>query len=143
MAAIKEAGQTITFCGVNAHFQNAVAERRIRALQDQARTMLIHAQHRWPCPRQLMLISGLMLSGLQMKFITPQPLWEEKISSHHLSCLPSLKSLLTSITFNLLDVLSLSLTTRCNLERSFPSGRSDQGWVSTWECQCSMQGVWL
>ena len=48
MAAIKEAGQTITFCGVNAHFQNAVAERRIRTLQDQARTMLIHAQHRWP-----------------------------------------------------------------------------------------------
>jgi hypothetical protein len=39
--------QTITFCGVNAHFQNAVAERRIRTLQDQARTMLIHAQHRW------------------------------------------------------------------------------------------------
>ena len=48
MAAVKEAGQTITFCGVNAHFQNAVAERRIRTLQDQARTMLIHAQHRWP-----------------------------------------------------------------------------------------------
>jgi hypothetical protein len=48
MEAVKEAGQTITFCGVNAHFQNAVAERRIRTLQDQARTMLIHAQHRWP-----------------------------------------------------------------------------------------------
>lgn len=48
MAAIKDSGQTITFCGVNAHFQNAVAERRIRTLQDQARTMLIHAQHRWP-----------------------------------------------------------------------------------------------
>ncbi len=48
IAAIKEAGQTITFCGVNAHVQNAVVERRIRALQGQARTMLIHAQHRWP-----------------------------------------------------------------------------------------------
>ena len=48
MESIKESGQTITFCGVNAHFQNAVAERRIRTLQDQARTMLIHAQHRWP-----------------------------------------------------------------------------------------------
>jgi hypothetical protein len=48
MKAIKDAGQTITFCGVNAHFQNGVAERRIRSLQDQARTMLIHAQHRWP-----------------------------------------------------------------------------------------------
>ncbi len=35
-------------CGVNAHFQNGVAERRIWSLQDQTRTMLIYAQHRWP-----------------------------------------------------------------------------------------------
>jgi hypothetical protein len=48
MQAIKDAGQTITFCGVSAHFQNGVAKRRIRSLQDQARTMFIHAQHRWP-----------------------------------------------------------------------------------------------
>ena len=27
MAAVKESGQSINFCGVNAHFQNAVAER--------------------------------------------------------------------------------------------------------------------
>ena len=39
--------QTLKYCGVNAHFQNAVAERRIRLLQDQARTMLLHAKHRW------------------------------------------------------------------------------------------------
>jgi hypothetical protein len=47
MAAIKESGQTITFCGVNAHFQNAVVKRRIKTLHDQARTMLIHAQYWW------------------------------------------------------------------------------------------------
>jgi hypothetical protein len=40
--------QTNSFCGVNAHFQNGIAERRIRELQDQARTMLIHANRRWP-----------------------------------------------------------------------------------------------
>ena len=40
--------QTLSFCGVNAHFQNGVAERRIRELQDHARTMLIHASRRWP-----------------------------------------------------------------------------------------------
>jgi hypothetical protein len=33
---------------VNAHFQNGIAERRIRELQDQARTNLVFAQHRWP-----------------------------------------------------------------------------------------------
>ena len=41
--AVAQKGQSLTFCGVNAHFQNGVAERRIRELQDHARTMLIHA----------------------------------------------------------------------------------------------------
>jgi Reverse transcriptase (RNA-dependent DNA polymerase) len=41
-------GQGLTFAGVNAHHQNGKAERRIRELQDMARTMLIHAKHRWP-----------------------------------------------------------------------------------------------
>jgi hypothetical protein len=40
--------QTISFSGVNAHFQNAVAERCIQHLQDSACTMLVHARHRWP-----------------------------------------------------------------------------------------------
>ena len=49
VADAHEIGQTLRYCGVNAHFQNAVAERRIfRLLQDQARTMLLHAKHRWP-----------------------------------------------------------------------------------------------
>ena len=41
-------GQTLSFCGVNAHFQNGIAERKIRDLQDRARTMIVHAKHRWP-----------------------------------------------------------------------------------------------
>ena len=41
-------GKTISFSGVNAHFQNGRSEKRIRDLQDQARTTLIHAKHRWP-----------------------------------------------------------------------------------------------
>jgi hypothetical protein len=45
---IMDSRQTLSFCGVNAHFQNSVAERRIRQLQDLARTMLIHASRRWP-----------------------------------------------------------------------------------------------
>jgi hypothetical protein len=44
----KEKQQMISFSGVNAHFQNALAEKRIRDLQDSARTMLVHAKHRWP-----------------------------------------------------------------------------------------------
>jgi len=44
----KKQGQGLTFAGVNAHHQNGVAERKIRELQDMARTMLIHANSRWP-----------------------------------------------------------------------------------------------
>ncbi len=48
MAHVATMGQTISFCGVNAHFQNGKAERRIRTLQDIARTQLLHAIRKWP-----------------------------------------------------------------------------------------------
>jgi len=40
--------QGLTFAGVNAHFQNGVAEQRIRAIQELARAQLFHANSRWP-----------------------------------------------------------------------------------------------
>ena len=45
-ADVDERGQTISYCGVNAHFQNGIAEKRIRDVQDLARTMTIHSRHR-------------------------------------------------------------------------------------------------
>ena len=44
----KSSGQALTFAGVNAHHQNGIAERRIRELQELARTSLVHAHRRWP-----------------------------------------------------------------------------------------------
>ena len=46
--AVQTAHQTMTFCGVNAHHQNGVAERMIKELSEGARTSLLHAMHRWP-----------------------------------------------------------------------------------------------
>ena len=48
VTACCEKGQPLTFAGVNAHHQNGIAERRIPTLQELTRTMLIHANHRWP-----------------------------------------------------------------------------------------------
>mgnify|MGYP006201056313 CR=1 FL=1 len=35
--------QRLTFCGVNAHFQNGIAEKAIRDLSESARKQLLHA----------------------------------------------------------------------------------------------------
>ncbi len=35
--------QVITYCRVNAHWQNGIAERNIRTIVERARTMLLHA----------------------------------------------------------------------------------------------------
>jgi hypothetical protein len=36
--------QRLTFCGVNAHFQNGIAEKAIRDLRESARKQLLHAR---------------------------------------------------------------------------------------------------
>ena len=41
-------GQPISYCGVNAHWQNGIAEKRIRDLRESARKQLFHAISKWP-----------------------------------------------------------------------------------------------
>ena len=46
--SIQKSGQSLSFCGVNAHHQNGKAENRIKDITTGARTALLHASHRWP-----------------------------------------------------------------------------------------------
>ena len=45
---IQRKDQMISYCGVNTHWQNGIAERMIRTLRETARTQLLHAIERWP-----------------------------------------------------------------------------------------------
>jgi hypothetical protein len=39
--------QTISFCGMGAHHQNSIAEKKIQDLQENVRTIVLHASLRW------------------------------------------------------------------------------------------------
>ena len=39
--------QGLTYCGVNAHFQNGIAEKKISDLQEQTRMMILHGLRKW------------------------------------------------------------------------------------------------
>jgi hypothetical protein len=54
-SACKQAQQRLTFCGINAHFQNGIAEKAIRNLSKSARKQLLHARQRWPAATHLSL----------------------------------------------------------------------------------------
>ena len=45
--------QGLSYCGVNGHFQNGIAECRIRDLQEQTRTSMLYAMNKW---KRLILI---------------------------------------------------------------------------------------
>ena len=44
---VSDNNQTISYCGVGAHFQNGIVEADIKQLTEKARTMLIHVKHLW------------------------------------------------------------------------------------------------
>ena len=48
LAAVKDEKQTVLYCGVNAHHQNGIAEKKIRDSQESARKMVLFAKSKWP-----------------------------------------------------------------------------------------------
>jgi hypothetical protein len=71
MNAVKKQQQTISFCGVNVHFQNGIAEKIILDLQEQAHTMLLHAKSRWPKVISIHLWPYALRSSNQLRQVTP------------------------------------------------------------------------
>ena len=63
---IKDKGQVITFSGVGAHHQNAVAERAIKTVTYWARAMMLHAVIHWPTEADLELWPFAMKHAVYM-----------------------------------------------------------------------------
>ena len=59
MAGAAQKGQTISFCGVNAHHQNGLAEKAMRDLQEQARKA--YSMQRLGDHRLFILCYGIVL----------------------------------------------------------------------------------
>jgi hypothetical protein len=71
MNAVKKQQHIISFCGVNAHFQNGIAEKRIRDLHEQAHTMLLHDKSRWPKVVSVHFWPYALRSANQLRQVTP------------------------------------------------------------------------
>ena len=119
--ACKDNNQGIAYCGVNAHFQNSIAEKRIQDLREQARTMLL-----------LWCISGLECCQWhyghtlykQPTRCAMQPLWKIK-PKHQWSYLPKWQSPQSSSISTHLDVLHTSSTISCKETKPFRNGKQD------------------
>jgi hypothetical protein len=127
MQSVAESGQTISFCGVNAHFQNGIAEKRIRDLSEQARKQLLHAKAR--LQRQLRLIFGLMPYAMQMIFATQLP---TKRTGAHLwndSAVPTSVQNSETITPSVVQYMHYKIS--CREEKQSQNGTNEPDLEST------------
>jgi hypothetical protein len=64
-------GQQLTFCRADAHFQNGIAEKAIRDLQESARKQLLHVRQRWPAAIHLALWPYALRSAVNLHNTLP------------------------------------------------------------------------
>ena len=57
---VQRCNQDLKFCGIGAHHQNRIAERRIRTLTEMCRTYLLYFIHKWPPKLRSKTISTIL-----------------------------------------------------------------------------------
>ena len=69
--------QHLTYCGLNAHFQNGIAKKRIWDLQEATRTSLLFTLHKWPRMLSIHLWPYAMHTANETMISTPTKYGDE------------------------------------------------------------------
>jgi hypothetical protein len=64
--------QTISFCGVGAHHQDGITEKKIRDLQENTRAMMLHVSLRWRRPHTVPLWPYALRMAVDIMNSTPR-----------------------------------------------------------------------
>ena len=75
----QDRGQRLTYCGVNAHFQNGITNRKIRDLQEAMRTSLLNMAHKWPKMITMNLWLYAMCMANEIMISTPTKLKDKSL----------------------------------------------------------------
>jgi hypothetical protein len=97
--------QTISFCGVGAHHQNGIAEKKIRDLQENARTMMLHASLRWRRAHTVSLWPYALRMAVDVMNSTP---WDHGLKKSPIKIFASVACGQNFKIFMRLDVPSMS-----------------------------------
>ena len=63
--------QHLTYCGVNMHFQNGIAKKRIQDLQEAKINSFLYALHKWPCMLSVHLWPYVIRTANEIMISTP------------------------------------------------------------------------
>ena len=131
--------QGLSYCGVNTHFQNGIAERRIRDLQEQTRTSMLYAMNKWKHMVLICLWPYAMRHANNVANATPRkgedqpPLerfWESTSLPNYVISMP-------------LAALPTYWTTLSKVAKDHRSGNNAQDWVYTSGLRRVTQGLSL
>ena len=137
IADCKAKRQGLSYCGVNAHFQNGIAERRIRDLQDQTRTSMLYVMSTW---KRMVLICLYGPTPCVTPTMLPTRHQEKVRTNHHWNVFRESTSLPNYVISMPSAVLPTYWTTLYKAAKDHRSGNNAQDWAYTSGPRRVMQG---
>jgi hypothetical protein len=138
LKSIAESGQTISFCGINAHFQNGIAEKQICNLFEQARKQLLLAKARWPSAIKINLWPYALHNANDICNTIPDK--EDGSSPLKRFCRSNIRPKLHS--YHTFGCPVYALKDNSKAVKDYPSRILEHDLASTWVHHCNTQAQW-